>query len=68
MYDFSLICEKTKKQIWIGQGNKSLLMKIFFSEDKQIMENLKTFLNEHIDQEIKLVCDEYEDLTDYEEY
>ncbi len=43
---FYLVCDETKKKLWIGQGWGS--MTNFYSGEKETMELLKRFLNEHI--------------------
>lgn len=64
---FSLICEETKKRIWVGQGHGSMLS--FYSGDPKVMATLTKFLNDHQGKNLKFVCDDTNDyIFDYEAY
>jgi len=67
---FYLICNGTKKKIWIGQGWKK--MTTLYTGEERTMKSLKQFLNDHINKDIKFissnVLDETHEHEEYEEY
>lgn len=64
---FSIVCHETKKRIWIGQGWGE--MTILYYGVHSTMENLKRFLNDHIDKQLVFLCnDKNNEIYDYEYY
>lgn len=64
---FCLVCHKTRKKIWIGQGwNK---MTSFYTDTKTI-GILISFLNDQIGESLEFVCNDTteEEICEYEEY
>ena len=61
---FSLVCHETKKRIWIGQGWGK--MDVFYSGEPNTLAALGSFLREHQDKPLVLVCDDkHEEIWDY---
>jgi hypothetical protein len=64
---FSLVCEETRKKIWVGQGTGK--MTSFYTGEPRIMERLGIFLREHEGKTLRLLCDDWNAmLLDYEEF
>ncbi len=63
-----LVCDETKKRIWIGQGWGG--MTTLYSDEDETMEMLKRFLNEHqTPKTIRFVNSSAEsEIYDYREY
>lgn len=62
---FSLVCHDTKKKLWVGQGWGQ--MTTFYSGDAKVMALLANFLKTHESKPLFLLCDERNDLYEYEE-
>ena len=67
-HTYHLVCDETKKRIWIGQGWKS--MTTFYSGELETMEALIKFLNDHRTPHIlRFVNSTFdENIYDYDEY
>ncbi len=64
---FRLVCETTKKKVWVGQGYPR--MDSFYSGEPATMHRLAAFLKEHENMPLKLLCDDtHGHLVDYEEF
>ena len=57
--NYRLICRKTKKMIWVGQGWSSDGMTTFYSGEEKTMEGLGLFLKEHEGEDLVLVNSDY---------
>lgn len=66
---FQIICRETKKYIWVGQGHE-YVMSVFYSGNKETMDALKRFLNDHIDKPLFFIHEDIfvDEAGDYEEY
>ena len=74
---FSLMCKKTKKRLWIGQGHHKPSMMVGDGQvtwqtphipvmealysNDEALSKLRRFLQAHIGMNIQFVCDEYQD-------
>lgn len=60
-----LVCDKTGKQLWIGQGNEGINL---YSGDEKVMENLEAFLRETDGNPVVLVSDDDDRTFMYNEF
>jgi len=66
-----LVCDKTKKKLWIGQGNNGIEL---YSGDEKVMSDLEAFLRKTAGNPLVLVNDQdersfmYDDFTESEAF
>lgn len=63
---FYLVCDETKKKVWIGQGWTE--MTTFYSGESSTMESLKKFLNDHLRENLRMTSCHDETILGYEGY